>query len=148
MTEEITCCLKAAGCQSIEIGVESGSQEVIEELKKHITLEQVFRAAEIVLGVGLMPMFTFQIGSPFDTAASLEKTHEVAAHLRSKGAITFFSVMTPYPGTPFAERAEELGVVIRAQDWREYRTSNPICDMRFVDQNSLRKALYREFTLL
>ncbi len=148
MTEELARCLKAAGCERIEIGVESGSQEIIEALKKHITLEQVFRAADLVLGAGMQPMFTFQIGSPFETAASLEKTHQLAADLRSKGAITFFSVMTPYPGTPFAERAEELGVVIRAKDWREFRTSNPICDMRYLNCNSLRQALYREFPLL
>jgi radical SAM superfamily enzyme YgiQ (UPF0313 family) len=148
MTAELARCLKAAGCERIEIGVESGSQEIIDALKKHITLEQVHRAADIVLGAGMQPMFTFQIGSPFETADSLEKTHQIAADLRSKGAITFFSVMTPYPGTPFAERAAELGVAIREKDWREFRTSNPICDMRHLDRNSVRKALYREFPLL
>lgn len=144
VTEELVGWLKAAGCRRVEIGVESGNQKIIDKLKKCITLDQVVQAAGIVLRAGIVPMFTFQIGSPFDTPATLEQTHELAAFLRSKGAITFFSVMTPFPGTPFAEQAAALNVKIRATDWQDYRTSNPICDMQHLDRNRLRQALWRE----
>lgn len=147
VTEEVISWLKAAGCQRIEIGVESGSQSLIDAYQKHITLDQVYRAADIVLGAGLRPMYTFQIGSPFETEASLEATHNLAAELRAKGAITFFSIMTPYPGTPLALKAQEFGIQIQARDWREYRTSNPVYDARQLDRNQFRQALYREVAM-
>jgi radical SAM superfamily enzyme YgiQ (UPF0313 family) len=92
-------------------------------------------------------MFTFQIGSPFETDESLEATHNLAAELRDKGAITFFSIMTPYPGTPLALRASEYGIQIHANDWREYRTSNPVFDGQNLDRNRFREALYREVAM-
>nr|WP_246325467.1 radical SAM protein [Dissulfurirhabdus thermomarina] len=144
VTEELVGWLRAAGCQRVEIGVESGSQEVIEQLRKGITLDQVRRAAEITLGQGLTPMFTFQVGAPFDTPETLEATHRLAAELRAKGAVTFFSIMTPFPGTPLALEAEALGVRIHARAWRDYRTSNPISETRCLSRNDLRRALYRE----
>ena len=144
VTEELVRCLKAAGCIRIEIGVESGVQEIIDKLEKHIEVEQVARAADIVLAAGITPMFTFQIGSPFETPESLEQTHRLAASLRAKGAVTFFSTMTPFPGTPLVERAEKLGVRIHASAWSEYRTSNPIYDTPHMDRNSFRRALFRE----
>lgn len=144
VTEELMGWLYAAGCRRIEIGVESGSQQVIEQLRKGIELSQVRRAADITLGQGITPMFTFQVGSPFDTPETLEATHRLAAELRAKGAITFFSIMTPFPGTPLAEHANELGVSIHARSWRDYRTSNPITDTSHLSHNDLRRALYRE----
>lgn len=144
ITKDLVEILKAAGCHRIEIGVESAEQKIIDAMQKHITLEQVLQAADIVLGAGLQPMFTFQFGSPFDTVASIEKAHQLAARLRSKGAITFFSIMTPYPGTPLAERVEEFSISIRAKNCSEYRTSNPVYDTGHLDRASFRRALYRE----
>lgn len=136
--------LRSAGCERIEIGVESGSQEIIEAFDKNITLEQVRRAAEIVLTAGLRPMFTFQIGSPFETPESLAQTRQLAAELRSKGGMTFFSIMTPYPGTILARKAQELGIRIHATKWQEYRTSNPVYDTTYMGRNDFRGALYAE----
>lgn len=144
ITREMVAMLRSAGCRRMEIGVESGDQGVIDAVDKHITVQQVFDAADLVLGGGLIPMFTFQIGSPFDTATSLEKTHQTAARLRAKGATTFFSVMTPYPGTPLRERAGELGIDIHARGWEEFRTSNPLYDTRHLDRQTFRRALFRE----
>jgi anaerobic magnesium-protoporphyrin IX monomethyl ester cyclase len=144
ITAELVGWLKAAGCLRIEIGVESGVQEIIDKLEKHIQVEDVARAADIVLGAGIRPMFTFQIGSPFETPDSLERTHRLATDLRAKGAITFFSTMTPFPGTPLATRGHELGIRIEAKHWSEYRTSNPIYDTAHMGRNDFRRALFRE----
>lgn len=147
VTPELVEWLRAAGCERIEIGVETATQEIINALKKKITLEQVISAAEIVTQAGLRPMFTFQIGSPFETEDSLRRTNDLAAYLRTKGAITFFSIMTPFPGTPLRARAQKLGIDIRSNDWREYRTSNPVYDTQSLDRNRLRQALYEQIRM-
>jgi radical SAM superfamily enzyme YgiQ (UPF0313 family) len=144
LTVELVKLLKAAGCIRIEIGVESGAQQNIDAMEKKIKLESVFDAVEIVAGAGIRPMFTFQIGSPYDTPGTIQQTHELAAYLRSKGALTFFSIMTPYPGTPLALNAGQLGITIHARSWQEYRTSNPVYDTRYATRDTFRKALYLE----
>jgi anaerobic magnesium-protoporphyrin IX monomethyl ester cyclase len=136
--------LRAAGCYSIEIGVESAEQEVTDAMMKFIRVDEVVEAAEIVLGYGLLPLFTFQIGSPFDTAATVKKTRDLAAKLRRMGATTLFSVMTPFPGTPLAKKAEEFGLKIYAKDWYDYRISNPVYDTPFLDRDKIRSAFYSE----
>lgn len=144
VTPEIVEKLKAAGCHRIEIGVESGVQANINAYEKKITLDQVLNAADIVIGAGLRPMFTFQIGSPQDTQESILETQNLAARLRAKGGFTFFSVMTPYPGTNLAERQQEYGISIETKDWRQYRTSNPVFCTQNANRNDFRKALYLE----
>lgn len=137
--------LKEAGCVSIEIGVESGSQEIIDLCQKGIALEDVRRAADITLNSGIRPMFTFQIGSPYETAKSLSATLDLAEQLRRMGAITLFSVMTPFPGTPMLRDMEQLGLKVHADSWYDYRTSNPVYDTRQLTRNDFRKALYSEY---
>jgi len=144
VTRDLVGMLRAAGCTSIEIGVESAEQEVTDAMQKFIRVDEVLEAADIVLGAGLLPLFTFQLGSPFDTAATIDKTRKLAAKLRKMGATTLFSVMTPFPGTPLAERADELGVRIHAKDWYEYRISNPVYDTPHLDRDFIRDAFYQE----
>lgn len=144
VTRDIVERLKAAGCIRIEIGVESGVQKNIDAFEKKITLEHVHQAAEIVVGAGLRPMFTFQIGSPYDTPETIMETQNLAADLRAKGGMTFFSIMTPYPGTILAEKAQKYGIDIQTRDWRQYRTSNPVFNTPYANRNDFRKALYLE----
>jgi radical SAM superfamily enzyme YgiQ (UPF0313 family) len=136
--------MKEAGCIRIEIGVESGVQQNIDVMGKNIRLEHVLNAVEIVVGEGIVPMFTFQLGSPFDTPEMLQQTHALAQHLRSRGATTFFSIMTPFPGTPIGDKPDNFKIKILTTDWKEYRTSNPVCDSAHLTRNDIRKALYTE----
>lgn len=144
ITHELVEMLKDAGCIGMEIGVESGDQEVINSMNKHISVSDVLRATDIVVGARIQPMFTFQIGSPFDRPESVAKTQALAAQVRAKGAIAFVSIMTPFPGTPLADRAQEFGIHIHDVPWSEYRTSNPITDTLHLKRQDFRRALYEE----
>jgi radical SAM superfamily enzyme YgiQ (UPF0313 family) len=145
VTPELVGWLAEAGCSNVEIGVESGAQAVVDGSQKNLPLDRVEAAAEIVLSHGILPMFTFQLGSPFDSEATMGQTRELARRLRGRGAVTFFSVTTPFPGTPLARRASELGVTIRARSWRDYRTSNPIMDTPGLTRQQVRAALFAEY---
>jgi radical SAM superfamily enzyme YgiQ (UPF0313 family) len=147
ITKELVEMLRMAGCKAIEIGVESGDQGIIDAMGKHICIKDVPKVADIVLNVGIQPMFTFQLGSPYDTDLTINKTRQLANIVRRKGAMTFFSIMTPFPGTPLAERAKDLNITIHAKEWSEYRTSNPVYDTKYLDRMSFRRALYQEATV-
>lgn len=136
--------LASAGCYRIELGVESGDAGVIERIRKRINIDQVRRAAEIILNLGMQPMFTFQVGHPNDTPESIEKTLALAQEMRSMGAATLLSVTTPFPGTPLLRDRDDYGITLHTDNWEDFRMSNPTYSTPCLSRNDIRKAMYRE----
>lgn len=45
--------MKASGCYSIQVGIESGNNQILREMKKNITIEEALSACEIIDKVGI-----------------------------------------------------------------------------------------------
>lgn len=144
VTPELMQHLASAGCYRIELGVESASMSVIKTMKKRIEIDQVYRACEIILSVGMQPMFTFQVGHPDDTLETIEATLTMAASLRERGAGTYLSITTPYPGSPLLVNREKYGIKMETWNWEEFRWSNPVYSTENFTRNDLRRAVYRD----
>lgn len=107
------------GCTGIQFGIESGAQEILDSVKgirKDDALEAVRCAAEAGINVAC----SFMIPFPSDTEETLRQTAEFMAQIRAAGGRLLVSYTTPFPGTMFYERAEELGLEILTQDWSLY----------------------------
>ncbi|MHB9004256.1 MAG: B12-binding domain-containing radical SAM protein [Coriobacteriia bacterium] len=107
------------GCTGIQFGIESGAQEILNSVKgirKDDALEAVRSAAEAGINVAC----SFMIPFPDDTEETLEQTAEFMAQIRAAGGRLLVSYTTPFPGTMFYERAEELGLEILTRDWSLY----------------------------
>jgi anaerobic magnesium-protoporphyrin IX monomethyl ester cyclase len=89
--------LKRAGCYSVAYGIESASPQIIEVLRKDITLEQVETAVRDSREVGLQVVGYFMLGSPGETPATIRQTIDYAKKLKVDFAQ--FSITTPFPGT-------------------------------------------------
>ena len=96
--------MKQAGCYSITYGVESGNQEILNRMKKGITLEQVRKAIDLTKKVGLQIVTNFMIGNAYDTKETIEQTIDLAVELDTDYA--YFGFTTPFPGTELREQAE------------------------------------------
>jgi anaerobic magnesium-protoporphyrin IX monomethyl ester cyclase len=142
---ELMSVLRSAGCYRVEIGVESASQDIIDHLEKGISVASVLKVADIALKHNIQPMFTFQVGHPFDTLESMTKTIGLIKELRLKGAGAYLSIMTPYPGTPVYENRSKYGINIEANNWEDYRMTNPICSTANFSLNDLRKLIFMEY---
>jgi radical SAM superfamily enzyme YgiQ (UPF0313 family) len=118
LNEELMALMKQAGCINIGIGIESGSQEMLDGfLRKQLTLE---RAKEVVAqSVKVqMPLHGwFIIGIPTETRADIEKTIQFA--LSHDFATVGFSIGTPWPGTMFHKVAMENGWVL-SDNWEHF----------------------------
>jgi len=136
--------LASAGCYRIELGVESASVDVIDTMRKHIKIDQVYRAADIIMNLGMQPMFTFQVGHPDDTLETIEATLTMIETLRERGAGTYLSITTPFPGTPLYMNRDEYGVTMETTNWEDFRLSNPTYSTNNFCSNDLRQAVYRE----
>ena len=117
--------MKSAGCWIAAVGIESGSQKVIDMLDKGTTKERMKATCEGVLAAGLKLKTFFVLGNPGDTVDTIDETIEFAKSL--KGHFPVFSLMTPYPGAPLYENAEKYGIFDRSGfDKLKIATDDPV----------------------
>ena len=100
--------LKSAGCRTIWIGAESGSQKILDAMEKGTTVEQIHAATELLHRIGIRVGFFLQFGYPGETRGDIDKTLQMVKRCRPDDI--GISVSYPLPGTPFYERVKaQLG---------------------------------------
>lgn len=94
-----------SGCRLVSIGVESGSQDMLNKMGKHITLDDVRRTVKVFKKAKIRIYNYFVIGLPWETEETAEETIKFAIELDSD-FISFYTA-TPLPGSTFYDYAEE-----------------------------------------
>jgi anaerobic magnesium-protoporphyrin IX monomethyl ester cyclase len=108
--DETLALMHRAGCRRIHYGVESGSQPVIDRMKKRITLDQARHAVRTAKKARMTVLTYFMFGNLDETIADMEKTIDFAIELDADFAQ--FSVTIPYAGTEMYEDALESGIIV------------------------------------
>ncbi len=108
-----------AHCRTLMFGVESGSQRVLDRLRKDQTLAQVESAVDNAKAAGIEIVHGFfVVGSPDETTEDMRATFDFAARLKLD---TFgFNRLCVYRGTPLWKEYVARGLVDDANDWYKY----------------------------
>ena len=108
-----------AHCRTLMFGVESGSQKVLDRLKKEQTLEEVASSVTRAKAAGIEIVHGFfVVGSPDETVEDMRATFSFAAKLRLD---TFgFNRLCVYRGTPLWKEYVQRGLVDDDDDWFKY----------------------------
>jgi len=86
VTRELLKTMKRAGCTRLSLGVESGSQEILDKaLRKGIKLSEVRRAFKLCKEERMETKAFLMLGSPFETKESLESTVELIREINQTG---------------------------------------------------------------
>ena len=115
--------MKSAGCMALCFGAESGSQEILDRIKKKTTLEACRRAAVLCHDAGIDPWLSFILGLPGETAETIKKTMEFGKDLSESHG---FHILAPFPGTEVRDRSEAYGVTILTDDWDRYDANQSV----------------------
>lgn len=91
--------LKKAGCWMIGFGIESGDQNILNKMRKGITLAQAESAVALCGKFGIKTYLFWVIGLPWETEESIRNTAKFAK--RIKGDFAEFHIAYPFPGTDF-----------------------------------------------
>jgi radical SAM superfamily enzyme YgiQ (UPF0313 family) len=137
--------MKQAGCTWLLYGVESGNQEILDTIKKKITLEKVKKAVEMAKEAGIDILASFIIGLPGETAETLKQNMQFAQGL---GTSFGFNVLSPFPGTEVREKAEEYGIEILTSDWSKYDCNRPLTRTKGASPEQINSFLHEYFEAL
>ncbi len=108
LTPPVVAALRQAGCESVWVGAESGSQSVLDAMEKGTRVEQIHAAASRLHAAGIAVGFFLQFGYPGETREDIERTLQMVRECRPDDI--GISVSYPLPGTRFHERvATQLG---------------------------------------
>ena len=108
VTADVTREMKRAGCIGIAYGVESGSQIILNEMKKGVTAKQAANAIKYTRDAGIDCKAYFMIGMPSETEQTINETIRFCKE-NLVGGEFFFT--TPFPGTPIYDDAIKLGLI-------------------------------------
>jgi len=116
--EELLGRMRQAGCIRTAFGVESGNQDILDEvIGKRLSLEQVREAFRAARAVGMETIGFFIIGLPGETEETMEQTIRLACELDP--LVANFSMATPFPGTRMHEVVMREGRLL-LQDYDDY----------------------------
>lgn len=101
--------MKAGGCRSIQLGVESGNNEMLKSIEKNITIEEAFSAANIIKKHRIYLATFFMAGFPQETEKTLNDTISAIASFPSDSVL--YSIFTPYLGTELFNYCKEQGII-------------------------------------
>jgi anaerobic magnesium-protoporphyrin IX monomethyl ester cyclase len=142
LTRETVAALRRAGCAEVWMGVESGSQKILDSMDKGLRVEEVTSAREHLKREGIRTCYFLQLGYPGEQWKDLQKTIALVRETRPDDIGVSFSY--PLPNTRFYARVkEQLGA---KQNWSD---SEDLCVMfkgAYTDRlyRAVRDALHAE----
>jgi anaerobic magnesium-protoporphyrin IX monomethyl ester cyclase len=134
--------MHAAGCIAVWMGVESGSQAILDAMNKRIKLDQTRLAYKTAHEVGLMTIANTVLGFPGETEQTARETINFIKELDPDDV--GFYVATPYPGTPMYEHVKENGW-LRVTDFDKYDTAGPTFETPWLSMKKLADIRYRAY---
>ncbi|MFO7865769.1 MAG: radical SAM protein [Candidatus Aminicenantes bacterium] len=153
--EDIIQRMRRTGMNNLKIGIETGSQRLLNETNKNVTLEQIKRGAGVLNRLNQKWSAFFMLGYPDETEEEIELSRKLIQEIRP--TYVSMSVLVPYPGCRYYYELKKKGLLGEDTDWNLYdpfslyananiRMSKPHFQqavretMRFVDQYNLRRA--------
>ncbi len=144
------CLMKEAGCRMLLIGPESGTQAILDNVRKGITLEQTREFVAQARRAGLLTHSCWVMGLPGETRSTMQATIDFALELDTD-TIQASSVM-PQVGTELYDWAV-ANSLLKADSWQDYsRAGEQTAVMEYPDlsqaeMNAAVNSLLRKYYL-
>ena len=131
--------MKAADCQLVSFGAESGCQKILDSVNKRTTVGLDEKAIKMAKEVGLSVAISVIIGYPGETKESLKQTYDFIR--RAEPDYVYLCLATPYPGTSLSSYLQELGWKV-SKDWSKYDMQVPVFENPFLDVDLVKSRRY------
>ncbi len=139
--------MRKAGCWMVSFGIESASQEILDNVKKGAKVGRAVEAVRAAKRAGLKTIGHFILGLPGETRETALRTIRFARELDVDYAQ--FYVATPYVGTPFHDYCARNGLILES-DTAKHEINNAVIRegaLSRADLTALRNSAFKEFYL-
>jgi radical SAM superfamily enzyme YgiQ (UPF0313 family) len=149
LDEEMVRLMERAGCYGLSLGIESGSNRILKQIKKVLTVEQVYEQAHMIARVSkIRTLGLFMMGFPGETREDIEATITLATSIPLYLAI--FSPLRPTPGTSIYEDLVASGLIFPRMEFDDF--GRPYFERSYTELNDedmlkLYRKAYRAFYL-
>ncbi len=136
-TREMLEIMKAADCQMINVGCESGSQKILNQMKKGLSVEKIRDVFHWGRELGLLRRGFFLIGMPDETLEDIRLTEKLVEDIEPD--VFGVTILCPYPGSDLYDKN-----TMKNFDWSvadEY--SNPYWSTKYLSNEELKKCQKR-----
>jgi len=126
VTETLLKTMKTAGCFHLSFGVESGSQKILDYLRKGVKIEDTIRSFDLCRNVGINTHAYVIVGSPTETRDDLQATIKLIKRVRPTSVRT--TRLTPIVGSDLYESTFKDGLlnVQKAEEYDYFSKAYPL----------------------
>lgn len=110
MNRELLEVMKASGCVTIDFGVESGSDKILNTINKRQTHEDIKKTFDLVHQAGILPRAYLMIGCPGEDESTIDETIELIGDIKPRSSIGA-NILWLLPGTAVYEDAVDNGYI-------------------------------------
>jgi anaerobic magnesium-protoporphyrin IX monomethyl ester cyclase len=135
--EELWKKMKRAGVYAVSFGMESGSQKMLDKMRKGTKIEDNIRAAALTKKYGMMCFSSWVFGMPGESEDTIRET-ENHILLRVKPTTINVMIVLPFPMTPIYYEEMEKGNILG--NWSSLHSKYPCIKLEsFRSNNELRE---------
>jgi anaerobic magnesium-protoporphyrin IX monomethyl ester cyclase len=116
--------MKEANFTRVMFGVESGSQKVLNLLRRSLTISEMKEAIKMSKNEGLKTTSFFMIGNHGEGLLDFLKTWNFV--MKTRLDETGFSIATPFPETEFYNSLKKEGYIQKELDWSKATATIPL----------------------
>jgi len=111
VNSEIANLMKKTGCRQVSLGIETGSNRLLEHINKGETVEDHKKAVYILKKAGLKVLGFLMVGLPTENKKDLDAT----VRFIKEQPVDYYTISTfvPYPGTPIWYNPKNFGYSFR-----------------------------------
>ncbi|MFA4955708.1 MAG: radical SAM protein [Candidatus Methanoperedens sp.] len=129
ITEDMLKKLRSVGCIYITVGFESGSQKMLDSMKKHIRVEHNYNAYKLLEKYNMTAMGVATIlGMPGETHESIMETLKFIQDCKIESAANYYA--TPYPNSEIYQYAIKEGLVRDEEKYLEWISNSDAAEFK------------------
>ena len=114
---ELLKAMKRAGCHQVKLGVETGTDNGLQTIKKGITLDQSREAVAMTRRAGIECQISIILGLPGETVEEMRETIRFVKELSPD--LAGFNLFKPLPGSSLFKQLDRQGRLLN-KNWDDY----------------------------
>jgi radical SAM superfamily enzyme YgiQ (UPF0313 family) len=128
---EMSRLMSRSGCSQIAIGIESGSQAILDLIDKRTSREKAIKSNRILEEAGIQGVYAFMVGFPQELVEAKDEIWQTLMLIKAMRkahpeVVTLTFYVTPYPGTPIFDIAVGLKLKMpeKTEDWADWESTS------------------------